>query len=142
MAFPSLANQPGFPFSPKNFPIFYGWVIVLISVIGILMSIPGQTMGVGVFTDYLMEATGLSRLSLSTAYMFGTILSSFILPFSGKLLDRIGARLLVLLSSMGLGFSLVLMASIQEIIASFLMITGISSQTIVSFVAIIFIFLL
>ncbi|MEL6924535.1 MAG: hypothetical protein AAFO94_10850 [Bacteroidota bacterium] len=44
------------PFKPSRFPISYGWVILIASIAGVLMSIPGQTMGVSVFTDYLIEA--------------------------------------------------------------------------------------
>jgi hypothetical protein len=35
------------------------------------MSIPGQTMGVSVFTDILIEKLGISRLNLSLTYMVG-----------------------------------------------------------------------
>ena len=33
------------PFSPKNAPFFYGWVIWLLSTLGVLFSIPGQVAG-------------------------------------------------------------------------------------------------
>jgi len=99
-----------FPFSPKNSPFFYGWIVVAASTIGIIASIPGQTMGVGVFTDHLIEALGIERLYLSTAYMVGTITSALLLPWAGKMLDRIGARWTVVLSAAGLGASLIFLA--------------------------------
>lgn len=77
------------------------------STLGLLMSVPGQTMGVSAFTDYLIEALNLSRLELSTAYMLGTIASSFCLPWGGLLFDRIGARLMIILSSILLGLVLI-----------------------------------
>ena len=43
------------PFPPSRLPFFYGWVILGAGIIGILMSIPGQTMGVSVFTENLLE---------------------------------------------------------------------------------------
>ena len=87
--------QADFPFAPSRFPIFYGWVIVAISTLAIIFSIPGQTMGFSVFTDILMEQLGLSRVQLSTAYFVGTILSGFTLPYLGRVFDRIGARRMV-----------------------------------------------
>jgi len=65
--FPFLktAFDPNFPFSPKRFPFFYGWVIAVFATVGTLFSIPGQTAGVSVFTDPILEATGLSRVQLS-----------------------------------------------------------------------------
>ena len=35
----------------------------------VLMSVPGQTMGMAVFTDPFIEAFGLNRTELSLAYL-------------------------------------------------------------------------
>jgi len=102
--------RPEFPFSPAKFPVFYGWVIVVASVLGVLTSIPGQTIGVSVFTDHLITATGLSRLQLANAYLLGTLTSGCLLPFGGKLLDRLGARPVVVLAAVGLGLTLCYLA--------------------------------
>jgi MFS family permease len=80
-------------------PFFYGWVVVAISTLAIIFSIPGQTMGFSVFTDILIEQLGLSRVQLSTAYFIGTILSGFTLPYLGRVFDRIGARRMLVYSS-------------------------------------------
>jgi OFA family oxalate/formate antiporter-like MFS transporter len=98
-----------FPFAPRKFPIFYGWVILAATIIGSLASLPGQTMGVGVFTDDLIAELGISRSRISLAYMCGTIASGLVLPWAGRVLDRIGARLMTVLSSTLLGLSLILM---------------------------------
>ena len=83
---------PDFPFAPKKLPFFYGWAIVAVATVGIVMSIPGQTMGVSVFTDHLIRATGLTRLELTVTYLVGTLGSSLLLPRGGLFLDRYGAR--------------------------------------------------
>ena len=75
--------RANFPFAPDRFPIFYGWAILVASVLGVLTSIPGQTIGVSVFTDHLIAATGLSRLELANAYLVGTLTSGCLLPFGG-----------------------------------------------------------
>ena len=76
-------------------------------------------MGVGVFSEYLISKTGLNRIELSFAYMMGTILSSLILPFAGKLLDLIGARIMILATGIGLGVSLLFFAQTVSLINSF-----------------------
>ena len=43
------------PFKPRSVPFFYGWVVVAVGSLGVAMSIPGQTLGVSVFTDSLIE---------------------------------------------------------------------------------------
>ncbi|MDJ0519659.1 MAG: hypothetical protein QNJ74_26485 [Trichodesmium sp. MO_231.B1] len=43
---PKNLLEPNYPFSPKNFPFFYGWIILIVCTIGVIMSTPGQTIGV------------------------------------------------------------------------------------------------
>ncbi|PSO49583.1 MAG: MFS transporter [Cyanobacteria bacterium SW_9_44_58] len=117
--FPFLktAFEPNFPFSPKQFPFFYGWVIAVITTIGTLFSIPGQTAGISVFTEPVLTATGLSRVQLSSAYLAGTLGSGLLLPLGGRLMDRVGARLTVILSSLGLGLTLLYLSFCDYLIA-------------------------
>ncbi len=104
---------PGqWPFDPAALPFYYGWVIVVAASIGVLASIPGQTIGVSVFTDDLSAATGLSRLQLAVAYLVGTASSGMVLPRGGRAIDRFGPRLVALAAVMALaatlcGFSVV-----------------------------------
>ncbi len=81
------------------------------------MSIPGQTMGVSVFTDYLIQALGVSRSGLSLAYMGGTIGSSLVLGLAGKFYDRWGARVTAVISGILLSFILVFLSRIVGIIS-------------------------
>lgn len=106
-----------FPFAPNRAPFFYGWVVLAAGTLATMSSVPGQTAGVGVFNDYLMEAMALNSVQISLAYMFGTIVSSFVLPFAGVMFDRYGTRVMVVFSSIGLGLSLVLMSVVDRPIA-------------------------
>ena len=101
-----MRNFADIPFAPRKLPFFYGWLILGVGTIGTVSSIPGQTMGVSVFTDYLIEALGLSREGLSMAYMAGTITSSFLLPLGGRWIDRLGARVIMVIMALALGASL------------------------------------
>ena len=112
---PFYAKWANVPFSPSRFPFFYGWVIVFISTVCIVCSVPGQTAGIGPFTDYLMEALGLSREKLSLAYMIGTITSGLLLPYAGKVLDKVGVRVMSVLASTGLAVSLLMFANAGKI---------------------------
>ncbi len=105
---PARTQWANIPFAPKRCPFFYGWVIVVVATVGVIASVPGQTIGVGVFADELMTALDLSRTQLSLAYMFGTILSSLLLPYAGTVIDRVGTRVMVVASALGLSASLYL----------------------------------
>lgn len=116
---PLAVRWANIPFAPAQCPFFYGWAIVAVSTVSIICSIPGQTAGVGVFTDPLIAALGLSRSELSLAYMIGTLGSGFILPFAGRLLDYIGVRLMSAGASLGLALSLLVMSEVDGLAALF-----------------------
>jgi sugar phosphate permease len=119
-----------FPFDPGRLPFFYGWVVLLFGTMGMVMSAPGQTVGVSVFTDFLIEELALSRTLLSLAYLVGTISSAFMLAKAGTLYDYFGGRLvataaagLLALVLVGLTFSPALADSIGGVVPAFLVIS-------------------
>ena len=110
---PRLA--PNWPFDPARWPFFYGWVIWLLSTLGVLMSIPGQTMGMAVFTDYFISAFELSRTELSFAYLCGTVASAFLLTRAGRWYDRVGARIVIVTATVGLGLVVAYLTTVDRV---------------------------
>ncbi len=111
-------KQPTFAkafLNPRKWPFFYGWWIILMGTFGVLMSIPGQTIGVSTFTDSLIEVLSISRDQLSMAYMFGTILSSLMLTRAGRLYDRFGIRSIATGASVMLGLALIYLSFVDVI---------------------------
>ena len=82
------------------------------------MSIPGQTMGMAVFTDPFLEAFDMTRTELSLAYLFGTVGSSFFLTMAGRWFDRYGGRVMVTLSAFALGLMVIFISLIDVVAAS------------------------
>ncbi len=109
---------PDVPFSPAQVPAYYGWVVVGAATLGILASLPGQTMGVSVFTDALLGATGLSRLELSNAYLVGTLVSAGLLPAAGRWLDRVGVRVAAMVAAGGLGIVVGALSQVEGLVAA------------------------
>jgi len=110
--------DPNRPFAPARLRFYYGWVILGLSTLGVLMSIPGQTMGVSVFTGPLLEATGVSRVGLANAYLVGTVASGLLLPLGGRLLDRFGTRVTLIASSLALGGTLTALSEVDRLAAA------------------------
>ncbi len=81
--------------------------LFVFALLGVLMSLPGQTAGISPFTDYLIGALQMSRAHLSIAYLIGTILSAFVLTPAGRAYDRLGSRVTGTAVSGALGLSLV-----------------------------------
>ena len=106
------------PFSPKKFPFFYGWVVWGFSTLGILFSIPGQTMGLAVFTDSFIEVLGLSRTELSLAYLIGTVGSSLFLARAGRWYDIFGGRTMITIASVALSLMIIYVSYVDILSAS------------------------
>jgi len=128
--------RPDFPFRPAALPFFYGWVILGVSTLGVLCSIPGQTMGVSVFTDPLLEATGLSRLAFSNAYLVGTVASGLALTAGGRWLDRFGARRTVFVACIVLAATLLYLSVADRMAVAVARLLGLDRSTAVAWILI------
>lgn len=71
---------------------FYGWRIVVFAAIALALTGPGQTYGVSVFVDPMIEDLGISRTQMTTAYLVGTLVGALALPWIGQAIDRFGVR--------------------------------------------------
>jgi len=122
------------PFPPSKFPFFYGWVILAAGTIGILMSIPGQTMGVSVFTENLLKDLNINRNNLSLAYLLGTLVSGLLITKAGKLYDRYGARVMTFIAGVMLGVVLLYLTRVDVVADALSGSRGIISPALATFV--------
>ncbi len=79
-------------FLVRRSPVYYGWIVLAVSTLGMAATLPGQTAGVSLFIDAFIEDLGLSRSAVSWFYTVATVLGSLALPLMGRLLDRYGPR--------------------------------------------------
>ncbi|MFC2080608.1 MFS transporter [Bacteroidota bacterium] len=121
-----MRKYSNIPFAPAKFPFFYGWMILAAGTIGIIMSIPGQTMGVSVFTENLLEDLEINRNNLSLAYLIGTVGSGLLITRAGKYYDRYGARIMGFIAGGMLGLMLLYLTRVEGIIKYFFTQNGIS----------------
>ena len=96
--------------------IHRGWWILTVAFAAIFMSAPGQTHSIGTFRSMMiLGMQNVSDTQFSTAYLVGTLLSGFALPFLGPLIDRFGARVLLPLTSTLLAASCILMSYVEHL---------------------------
>ena len=84
-----------------------------VGVRGMVMLVIRFTMGMAVFTDPLIDVTGLSRTELSMAYLLGTIGSSLFLTKAGQWYDRYGGRVMIPIASLCLGVMVTFISSVD-----------------------------
>ncbi len=80
-------------------------------VVAILMAgatMPGQTVLVSLYKDQIGASLGLDLTRVALAYMIGTILAGFPLPFVGRIADRAGLRITVFGVAIAFALALVL----------------------------------
>jgi MFS family permease len=106
--------RPSFPFLPKKIPIYYGYIIVLMSILAAIVTAPGQTVGVSVYIDYFIKSFHLSRAELSVAYMSGTIGSAMIIGRAGIWIDKWGSRIIAFFTAILLGATLIFFSQLNK----------------------------
>ncbi|MBA2666830.1 MAG: MFS transporter [Trueperaceae bacterium] len=108
-------------------PVYYGWVILAAGTFGLVMTTPGQTLGISVFLDLIIDDLGLSRSLVSLVYTIATFTGALALPYVGRVIDRRGPRRSVIVISIAFAFACVFMGFVQGLATlalGFLLIRG------------------
>lgn len=99
--------------------VYYGWWMVPVAMVAQVATSPGQTFGLSMFNTYLQEDLGLSETALTGAYLLGTLLASFAVPFFGGLMDRYGIRPIMTLVVFLFGTACILSSAVSGLITLF-----------------------
>lgn len=94
-------------------PVFYGWVILAVGTLGVIMTSPGQTYAVSIFIEHFIDDLGLSRSLVSSLYAGGTLAGSLALPFIGREIDRRGSRFMMAFIAGVFGLACIYMGLVQ-----------------------------
>jgi MFS family permease len=95
---------------------FYGWVMLGVAAMATFMSGAGQSYSMAAFVGPMVADLGIERSRYSLSYLVATLVSGATLPWLGKLLDRSGARVMLPLLALTLGFACLGMASVTGIV--------------------------
>jgi MFS family permease len=96
--------------SSKRPRIFYGWWIVAASALGLCFGAPLSVYAFGIFFKSFQHEFHASRAAISFAFTLHNVLGALLLPAVGRLIDRFGARRVILpVSAM---FGLVLLSAL------------------------------
>ena len=84
---------------------FYGWVILFVATLAMFASGPGQSHTFSVFVDLIAADLGITTTSVATAYALATLIAAFALTRMGFFVDRYGARNVLVVVAIFLGFA-------------------------------------
>ena len=89
-----------------NNSFLYGWWIVFVAAIGLFMGYgPIVTFTFGVFLRLLNQEFGWSRGDIAQAFSLSLLVMSVAFPFIGRLVDRLGARKVIIPSILLFGLA-------------------------------------
>jgi sugar phosphate permease len=90
----------------KSGKVFYGWWVVLASGVGLAMHFgPIIVATFGVFLKPLSQEFGWNRAQISLAFSLATLVATVAVPLVGRLVDRFGARRVILPAVLLFGLS-------------------------------------
>ena len=116
MADPMSETPGAAPAQGRTDPFFYGWfVVAILFVVSIIDG--GFTYIFSAFLKPLSEEFGWTRAQTSGGFSLYLLAAGTLLPVWGWMADRVGARLVFLLSALIDGIALVLLSYVQSLLA-------------------------
>ncbi len=111
----------------EHSPIFYGWVVWFVCMVGLVATAPGQSFSISLFIDYYIVDFGLDRTTVSGLFGLGTFISAFALTWVGRQIDRYGNRRMSVIIALLFGLALLACSLIMgpiTLLISFIAIRG------------------
>ena len=103
---------------PKR--VFYGWLVVLTAAAAMVGTLPGRSQGLGLVTEPLLADfadAGLDRVRYAGINFWATLAGALGALGIGKMIDRAGARVVLVVVSVLLGVTVALMSQVTSILA-------------------------
>ena len=86
---------------------FYGWLIVAVSAVGLFLGAPLVVFSFSVFFKPLVVNFHASRAAVSFAFSLTNIAGALWIPLSGMLIDRLGAKRVIIWTTLFYGLMLI-----------------------------------
>ena len=89
---------------------YYGWSVLLVAAAAMVGTLPGRTQGLGLITEPLLRDLRLDRVSYAELNFWATIAGSLGAIGIGRVLDRLGSRVVLTILAVSLGTVVCLMS--------------------------------
>lgn len=102
---------------------YYGWVVLGVSTLAMIGTLPGRTQGLGLVTEPLLRDLGLGRVAFAQINLVATLVGSLFCIGIGRLIDRAGSRIVLTITALALGLTVIGMSQATGAIALLVAIT-------------------
>jgi MFS family permease len=95
-------------------PFYYGWINLVVAALAMVCTLPGRTHGLGLVTEPLLKDLSVDRVTYAQINLWATLIgAAFCLP-AGRLIDRYGARVVLVCVSVGLGLAVLGLSALSQ----------------------------
>ena len=111
---------------------FYGWLVVIASILAGAVQSGGSVWGASVFASHMTDELGWARSAFFGAFTLRAIVGGVLSPFIGPMQDtRSGPRILMLLTGLTMGFSLITLKWVDNIVLFYVLFGALGALTMV-----------
>ncbi|MGE0862531.1 MAG: MFS transporter [Vicinamibacterales bacterium] len=93
--------------------LYYGWISLVLAAAAMVGTLPGRTQGLGLVTEPLLADLGIGRVDYAQLNLWATLIGSGFAIGVGRVLDRLGARIVLTTVALALGAVVIVMAYVQ-----------------------------
>ncbi len=101
--------------APARASFYYGWVNLALAALAMVGTLPGRTQGLGLVTEPLMRDLGIERVLFAEINLVATLVGSLFCLGVGRLIDRIGSRIVLTAVTLSLGLVVLAMARVTGV---------------------------
>jgi MFS family permease len=102
---------------------YYGWIVLGVATLAMVGTLPGRTQGLGLVTEPLMRDLGIGRVAFAQINLVATLVGSLFCIGIGRLIDRAGSRIVLTVTSLALGLTVLGMSQLSGVVAMLVAIT-------------------
>jgi MFS family permease len=111
-----MAEAEALPRSGSVRPSFYyGWVSLGVAALAMVATLPGRTQGLGLVTEPLLRDLGIGRVAFAEVNLVATLVGSLFCLGIGRLVDRVGSRLVLTVVTAALGLVVLAMSRVTTL---------------------------
>ena len=100
---------------------YYGWVIVGLAALAMVGTLPGRTQGLGLITESLLKDLNLDRVGFAQMNLWATLIGSLCCIGVGRLQDRLGSRVVLVVVAALLGAVVLAMSVTTSVVMMFVL---------------------
>ena len=93
---------------------YYGWVMLGLAAAAMVGTLPGRTQGLGLITEPLLADLQIGRVDYAQLNLWATLIGAGFAIGIGRVLDRLGTRIVLTTVALALGAVVCVMAHVQS----------------------------